>query len=165
MAINLNARTAAQANAQALNSITSVIRDHVPINGVHRGYICNIVPQIGANAHLHQNGISYMGMGAVVEVNTVFTNRGHGPYTLSLMLDVDIPPLNSTQAPHFGFEVQFNGTRVGNGHIWLPVGVIQEGRAAPGTQLETYGFNTSHLEDSNPLPQGLEMQVSFRRYK
>lgn len=160
-----NATSAAQANALALAKVATIVaglQSPQSIPAVHKKYIEKTISAITANKNLYNNADSPH---PVVEVNTIFTGSGHAPYTLHIMLDVDIPPPHSTQRPHFGFEVKLNGARVENSHIWLPAGVLKAGRPAPGTPLETYGFNTLDLEASHPLPVGLGLEVSFRRYK
>ena len=151
-----------QANALGLARVTSII-SQLQLPATHKKYIEGIIGVIGPNKNLYTTQSS--AYGPVVEVNTVYTGGGHAKYTLQTMLDVDIPPPHSTQKPHFGFEVKLNGLRVGNGHIWLPVGALKASRPAPGTPLETYGYNTTDLVESHPLPKGLSFEASFRRYK
>ena len=91
--------------------------------------------------------------------------RGNGErYRLTCMLDVDIPPPGSTQAPHFGWEIEVNGSRVGNGHVWLPNGVLTAGRPPPGVELDEYGYEGKLNEEFSGNGK-IEMECSFRRYK
>lgn len=174
--MNGNATTVAEANALALHYIATVI-EGLRIPAVHRTYIRNVIGAIPSNYNFHHwVSVSH---GPVVEVNTEFIGSGHAVYTLHIMLDADIPPdskqqapqtsqaSQAPQAPHLGFEVKLNGDRVKNGHIWLPKGVLRAGRPGPAqsTQLQWYGVNTEDLEASYPLPVGLNMEVSFRRYR
>lgn len=164
MAIDRIVQTASQANQIAVNDSTTCINNIHAIPSLHRGWIISQIPSVQAITRLHQNNLA----AGVVEVNTNFEGvRGNGVrYRLTFMLDVDIPPLNSIQAPHFGWEVKFNGMRVRNGHVWLPMGVLAWGRPQPpGGQLDTYFFGPGMREVDLSGNGKIKMECLFRRYK
>lgn len=164
MTVNRNAQTALQANQFAVDDFKTCINNIHAIPSLHRVWIKNQISSVDAITNLHVNNPA----AGVVEVNTNFEGiSGHGVrYRLNCMLDVDIPPPHSTQAPHFGWEVQFNGMRVGNGHVWLPTAVLAWGRPPPpGGQLETYHFGPGLRETEISGNGKINMECSFRRYK
>lgn len=164
MTVNRNAHTASEANQLAVEGSKTCINYIQAIPSLHRDWIRRQISSVTAMTNLHANNRA----AGVVQVNTNFEGiRGNGVrYRLACMIDVDIPPPRSTQAPHFGWEIHFNGGRVGNGHVWLPVGVLAWGRPRPpGAQLQTYHFGPG-LKQTEIRGNGkIEMTCSFRRYR
>lgn len=164
MAVNRNAHTASEANQLAVEGSKTCISDIHDIPSLHRDWIRTQISSVTAITNLHENNRA----AGVVQVNTNFEGiKGNGVrYRLACMTDVDIPPPGSTQAPHFGWEIHFNGGRVGNGHVWLPVGVLAWGRPRPpGEQLQTYHFEPGLKETEIRGNGKIEMTCSFQRYK
>ncbi|KAK2760158.1 hypothetical protein FQN54_002224 [Arachnomyces sp. PD_36] len=163
--MDASASTAHGANVKAIQKIQSVIEgSNIP--RTHKNAIKYAITKIDPNVDLHRTSASPHG--PVVEVQSKFTWRTHTGHVHSLrtVLDVDIPPSHSSQAPHFGYEVHLDGTRLGIGHVWLPKNVLQSGRPAPGTRLETYSWTTSPWTHAPfQLPDGMHVSVSFRRYR
>ena len=102
-----------------------------------------------------------------MQVDTAFEKKGGGtPYRVEIMLDVDDPPPEaSTQPPHFGWEVHYNGQRAANRHVALPAGVLRFGRTFKGKALEKYYYGISEEPVEPNKPEGMEVEVSFKRYK
>jgi hypothetical protein len=104
-------------------------------------------------------------------VDAIITIPGQRRLKIDVMLDVDDPPPDPSNAraqpPHFGWEVHLNGQRMGNGHVGLPAGVLTFGRTFKGKNLETYGYdvNEDMLTNRPPKPIGVDVTVSFKRYK
>lgn len=164
MTVNRQAHTASQANQLAVEDSKACINDIHDIPSLHRNWIRSQISSVTAVTNLHANNRA----SGVVQVDTNFEGiRGNGVrYRLDCMFDVDIPPPSSTQAPHFGWEIKFNGARVGNGHVWLPVGVLAWGRPPPtGADLQTYHFGPGLKETEIKANGRIEMTCSFRRYR
>lgn len=56
----------------------------------------------------------------------------------------------SVQRRHLGWEVKFNGKRVGLGHTWVPEGFMQLRRPQPGVHLDVYGIPDEGLKNDFP---------------
>ena len=102
-----------------------------------------------------------------MQVDTAFVKKGAGnTYRVDIMLDVDDPPSEeSSQPPHFGWEVHLDSKRAANGHVALPPGVLVFGRTFKGKDLNTYGYSIGDNERVAGAPQGMEVELSFKRYK
>lgn len=164
MSVNRNAQTASQANEIAVHDTKACIDNIHAIPRTHRSWITRNITQLNAVTNLHNNNRT----AAVVEVNTSIESvrDNGGRYHLTCMLDVDIPPASSSQAPHFGWEVKADGMRVGNGHVWLPKGVLAVGRPPPpGAQLDSYGYGGGFKEEEINGNAKITMECTFRRYK
>lgn len=166
--MDANAQTAPQANERAITDTTACINTIAALPGPHRSWIKTDYASILAATNLYkcQPTPNKGWTAVVVEVNTHYSGvRGNGVrYTVTCLLDVDIPPPESTQRPHFGWEVEFNEARVGNGHVWLPVGVLQAGRPPPGAGLETYSYE-GNQEKTFEGNGRVERECHFRRYR
>ncbi|KAI9719774.1 MAG: hypothetical protein M1812_003262 [Candelaria pacifica] len=157
MSTDKNAQTPAQANEFAItdsSAVVSGLSGSNQIPAVHRTWILQqyrannyakarhtpsplISPAVSFEnlGNLHKNAQTKSAMVVQVDITYAGTRGNKSTYELHIMLDVDVPPAGSTQAPHIGWEVKLNGQRMGNGHDWLPVGEFKIGRPAPGSEL------------------------------
>ena len=112
------------------------------------------------NNNLYKSQPPRSGSAVFVVVNVLFGCRRNdgNRYTGDCMLDVDIPPPGSSQAPHFGWEVKLNGGGL--------VGLLGAGRPKPGQLLETYGYQGGFFSKNDfQYEESVEGVATFRRYK
>lgn len=164
------ATTALEANQVASQAVQHAI-NNLNIPTQQRNWIATQWAQLPPNQNLHQNcqpkGSGWGAQGPVVQVDTVFAKLGAGnTYRVEVMLDVDDPPPEeSTQPPHFGWEVHLDRKRAANGHVALPPGILSFGRTFKGKGLESYGYGLAEDDMLQGMPDGMRVEASFKRYK
>lgn len=161
-----NAENVQHANGMAIEKSVKCISTIQEIPVAHRNWI---KAQYGSNflaKSLYSSHDSTRTGPIVVEINTHFDGmrQNANRYTIDCTLDVDIPQLGSDQGPHLGWEVKFNGKRVGLGHIWVPEGAIRLGRPQRGVELDMYGPHDLGSKNNFPHGGSVECEGSFKRY-
>ncbi|CAF5178227.1 unnamed protein product, partial [Rotaria magnacalcarata] len=86
--------------------------------------------------NFHQNSVACAC--SVIQIDEVFEGKsgGRDSWKLVFRADADIPGPDSTQRPQLGYEVKFNGKRIGIGHGWVRDGLLTIGRP-PRAVLDT----------------------------
>ncbi|CAF3412855.1 unnamed protein product [Rotaria socialis] len=105
---------------------------------------------------------------AVIQIDEVFEGKsgGRDSWKLVFRADADIPGPDSTQGPHLGYEVKFNGKRIGIGHGWVPGGLLTIGRPprAVVDAMDNY-MNGSNTKEDFPNQGKMIWTSTFKRSK
>ncbi|KAJ5263534.1 hypothetical protein N7478_011139 [Penicillium angulare] len=155
-----------RANEKALEAI-KVELDKLHLPAWQRNLLKDLIGKIPNNKNLYD--LQNQRWGPVVQVvTTVSFDARPTRNEVEVKLDVDIPPPNSTQKPHIGFEVKLNGKLWGNGHIWVDENVLHAGRPKlkSPVQLQEYGCMTDEIINlEQNLPSGVQLDVKFYRFR
>lgn len=153
--------TTKEANAEAIRDIVRAIPP-LALRAAFRDFIIDRYSHSDFATNLHTNNAGSFGPVVQVDANFYqFKADGTKPHVY-IVLDVDVPPPNSTQLPHFGWEVKLGGLRKSNGHRWVKKGVPMTGRPPPGsTGLSTY---TTPDQELTVAGERMLFQLSFQRY-
>ncbi|KAJ5158780.1 uncharacterized protein N7500_008431 [Penicillium coprophilum] len=153
-----------KANQEALQSINAIISGQsIGLNNQQKSYLQHLISGIEMNTRI--SDLQGMRWAPVVQVKTTVSFAARpDPNEVKVKLDIDIPPENSKQQPHIGYEVKWNDKRVGNGHIWISPNVLHASRPGFQQKLEKYGFSSPWLDAEAQNPEYVKANVRHVKF-